>query len=100
MTSYSGSPVIKIQPPALSNRVAEYFTAMFRRKAFLHWYTGEGSGLWLHGVWEEEFQVPLLPEHGIAIIVLDVDQGSIQLMFLFCRGGSTHEDVQESRVSC
>ena len=23
-------------------RVAEYFTAMFRRKAFLHWYTGEG----------------------------------------------------------
>lgn len=20
----------------------EYFTAMFRRKAFLHWYTGEG----------------------------------------------------------
>jgi len=23
-------------------RVAEYFTAMFCRKAFLHWYTGEG----------------------------------------------------------
>ena len=23
-------------------RVAEYFTAMFRHKAFLHWYTGEG----------------------------------------------------------
>merc|ERR1712228_60702 len=23
-------------------RVAEYFTAMFRRKAFLHWYTGGG----------------------------------------------------------
>merc|ERR1712193_435621 len=23
-------------------RVAEMFTAMFRRKAFLHWYTGEG----------------------------------------------------------
>ena len=23
-------------------RVVEYFTAMFRRKAFLHWYTGEG----------------------------------------------------------
>merc|ERR1711972_821320 len=23
-------------------RVAEYFTAMFRRKAFLHWYIGEG----------------------------------------------------------
>jgi len=23
-------------------RVAEYFTSMFRRKAFLHWYTGEG----------------------------------------------------------
>jgi tubulin beta len=24
------------------NRVAEQFTMMFRRKAFLHWYTGEG----------------------------------------------------------
>merc|ERR1712118_128519 len=23
-------------------RVAEFFTGMFRRKAFLHWYTGEG----------------------------------------------------------
>merc|ERR1711901_5429 len=23
-------------------RVAEFFTAMFRSKAFLHWYTGEG----------------------------------------------------------
>merc|ERR1712178_659074 len=23
-------------------RGAEYFTGMFRRKAFLHWYTGEG----------------------------------------------------------
>merc|ERR1719453_1970789 len=23
-------------------RVADYFTSMFRRKAFLHWYTGEG----------------------------------------------------------
>ena len=23
-------------------RKAEGFTAMFRRKAFLHWYTGEG----------------------------------------------------------
>ncbi|KAI3386647.1 hypothetical protein SNEBB_002317 [Seison nebaliae] len=26
----------------LFRRVAEQFTAMFRRKAFLHWYTGEG----------------------------------------------------------
>ena len=25
-------------------RIAEQFTAMFRRKAFLHWYTGEGMG--------------------------------------------------------
>jgi tubulin beta len=24
-------------------RVSEQFTAMFRRKAFLHWYTGEGT---------------------------------------------------------
>merc|ERR1712039_664969 len=26
----------------LFKRTWEYFTAMFRRKAFLHWYTGEG----------------------------------------------------------
>eukprot|EP01108_Squamamoeba_japonica_P002317 TRINITY_DN2084_c0_g5_i2.p1 TRINITY_DN2084_c0_g5~~TRINITY_DN2084_c0_g5_i2.p1 ORF type:complete len:103 (+),score=46.76 TRINITY_DN2084_c0_g5_i2:110-418(+) len=26
----------------LFKRVNEQFTAMFRRKAFLHWYTGEG----------------------------------------------------------
>ena len=26
----------------LLKRVSEQFTAMFRRKAFLHWYTGEG----------------------------------------------------------
>merc|ERR1711937_615858 len=26
----------------LFERVSEQFTAMFRRKAFLHWYTGEG----------------------------------------------------------
>ena len=25
-------------------RVSEQFTAMFRRKAFLHWYTGEVRG--------------------------------------------------------
>merc|ERR1711939_421833 len=27
----------------MSKRVAEQFTGMFRRKAFLHWYTGEGG---------------------------------------------------------
>ena len=27
----------------LFKRVSEQFTAMFRRKAFLHWYTGEGE---------------------------------------------------------
>ena len=26
----------------LFKRISEQFTAMFRRKAFLHWYTGEG----------------------------------------------------------
>lgn len=26
----------------LFQRVGQQFTAMFRRKAFLHWYTGEG----------------------------------------------------------
>ena len=26
----------------LFKRVNEHFTSMFRRKAFLHWYTGEG----------------------------------------------------------
>ena len=27
----------------LFKRISEQFTAMFRRKAFLHWYTGEGT---------------------------------------------------------
>jgi tubulin beta len=27
----------------LFKRISEQFTAMFRRKAFLHWYTGEGK---------------------------------------------------------
>ena len=27
----------------LFKRISEQFTAMFRRKAFLHWYTGEGN---------------------------------------------------------
>lgn len=26
-------------------RISEQFTVMFRRKAFLHWYTGEGNGM-------------------------------------------------------
>ncbi|OPJ80408.1 hypothetical protein AV530_010730 [Patagioenas fasciata monilis] len=26
----------------LFKRISEQFTGMFRRKAFLHWYTGEG----------------------------------------------------------
>ncbi len=33
-------PTLAIQE--MFKRVAECFTAMFRRKAFLHWYTGEG----------------------------------------------------------
>jgi tubulin beta len=28
-------------------RISEQFTAMFRRKAFLHWYTGEGEYYYL-----------------------------------------------------
>ena len=33
-------PLFRIQE--LFKRISEQFTAMFRRKAFLHWYTGEG----------------------------------------------------------
>merc|ERR1712167_217494 len=64
LTSSSGSPTTSSPPSAISppkglkmsvtflgnstaiqemfKRVGEQFTAMFRRKAFLHWYTGEG----------------------------------------------------------
>lgn len=35
-------------------RISEQFTVMFRRKAFLHWYTGEGKSVqffhWLHNL--------------------------------------------------
>ena len=33
---------ISIAIQEISKRVADYSTAMFCRKAFLHWYTGEG----------------------------------------------------------
>merc|ERR1719438_395638 len=33
---------IKTAIQELFKRISEQFTAMFRRKAFLHWYTGEG----------------------------------------------------------
>merc|ERR1719225_2520913 len=39
----------------LFKRISEQFTAMFRRKAFLHWYTGEGMD-------EMEF-TEAVPEH-------------------------------------
>ena len=32
----------RVPPQELFKRISEQFTAMFRRKAFLHWYTGEG----------------------------------------------------------
>eukprot|EP00442_Polarella_glacialis_P006300 CAMPEP_0115165094 /NCGR_PEP_ID=MMETSP0227-20121206/73405_1 /TAXON_ID=89957 /ORGANISM="Polarella glacialis, Strain CCMP 1383" /LENGTH=117 /DNA_ID=CAMNT_0002577535 /DNA_START=904 /DNA_END=1258 /DNA_ORIENTATION=+ len=38
LAAFEGSQAIQ----EMFKRVAEYFTAMFRRKAFLHWYTGEG----------------------------------------------------------
>uniref|UniRef100_A0A3Q3FJG3 Tubulin beta-1 chain-like n=1 Tax=Labrus bergylta TaxID=56723 RepID=A0A3Q3FJG3_9LABR len=40
----------------LFKRISEQFTAMFRRKAFLHWYTGEGM--------DESFA----PEHGCELL--------------------------------
>ena len=36
---------LEVSEPLTRDRVAEYFTAMFRRKAFLHWYTGEGAAV-------------------------------------------------------
>jgi tubulin beta len=37
----------------LFKRISEQFTAMFRRKAFLHWYTGEGMDEMVSGGCEE-----------------------------------------------
>jgi hypothetical protein len=34
----------------LFKRISEQFTAMFRRKAFLHWYTGEGMDEMVSGI--------------------------------------------------
>ena len=33
---------ISIASQEIFKRVADYITAMYRRKAFLHWYNGEG----------------------------------------------------------
>ncbi|KAI1726756.1 tubulin/FtsZ family, GTPase domain-containing protein [Ditylenchus destructor] len=40
--AYSASSVAELTKQELFKRISEQFTAMFRRKAFLHWYTGEG----------------------------------------------------------
>lgn len=34
--------LLRLSETRPQSRVSEQFTAMFRRKAFLHWYTGEG----------------------------------------------------------
>lgn len=54
----------------LFKRIGEQFTAMFRRKAFLHWYTGEGMdemefteviALWGRAIitWTRSFVAPV-----------------------------------------
>lgn len=54
----------------LFKRIGEQFTAMFRRKAFLHWYTGEGMDemeftevidLWERAIitWTRSFVAPV-----------------------------------------
>ena len=40
--SYKVHGDVTIIVKELFKRISEQFTAMFRRKAFLHWYTGEG----------------------------------------------------------
>jgi tubulin beta len=42
LTCDFGLQLKKNQNQEMFKRVSEQFTAMFRRKAFLHWYTGEG----------------------------------------------------------
>ena len=54
----------------LFKRISEQFTAMFRRKAFLHWYTGEGMD-------EMEFTEAESNMNGMYIIIL------INLLYFF-----------------
>ena len=46
-------------------RIGEQFTAMFRRKAFLHWYTGEGMD-------EMEFTEAESNMHGLFLYICGV----------------------------
>ena len=46
-------------------RIGEQFTAMFRRKAFLHWYTGEGMD-------EMEFTEAESNMHGLYLQIFSV----------------------------
>ena len=39
---YASAVIECVLSQELFKRISEQFTAMFRRKAFLHWYTGEG----------------------------------------------------------
>ncbi|KAJ7357862.1 hypothetical protein OS493_022680 [Desmophyllum pertusum] len=68
----------------LFKRIGDQFTAMFRRKAFLHWYTGEGMD-------EMEFtEVTLLWERGVGcglrVSAERLALFSIFLLYLTIRG--------------
>ena len=52
----------------LFKRVSEQFTAMFRRKAFLHWYTGEGM----------DEMVRISDHHEKKILLLVFDRNSLK----------------------
>ena len=59
----------------LFKRISEQFTAMFRRKAFLHWYTGEGMD-------EMEFTEA---ESNMNDLVSEYQQYLSQLLYVFVK---------------
>ena len=62
-------------------RVSEQFTAMFRRKAFLHWYTGKHCNSLNLGVSAQSTVCPAVS----AAVVETVSVPDCDLSSLYCR---------------
>jgi tubulin beta len=59
----------------LFKRISDQFTAMFRRKAFLHWYTGEGMD-------EMEFTEAESNMNGTYLIIWLISRSSESCLFV------------------
>ena len=76
-----------VPPQELFKRISEQFTAMFRRKAFLHWYTGEGMD-------EMEFTEVTQIFHKLCMCLINCSQAESNMNDLI----SEYQQYQEATI--